>query len=667
MGTFFIQNDFSHGTLGARLLGRDDITLYRSSAKELSNVVVIPEGGTRRRFGTTYIDEFVANSNEYKLHSFQFSDTERYLLVFRDLLLDIYLDDVKVASVVTPWSGTQVNDLDIAQTTNFMVIVHPDFEPRSLERGASSAVWTLKTMAFTYVPPHDYEQNTYDTGTFLLGSTAVGSSTLSYTGPATFVFTDAFIGGIFTAKGANVDEPLGFARITARTSSTLVDVDITVAFGQASNKGRDSKVAEKAWSNVEADGSGNRGWPVSVTFYQNRLWFGGSRSLPEFLFSSQSADFFDFDTGTGLDDEAIIVSIASAEISDIRHLVADRSLQIFTTSSEWSPPQLADSALTPSTIAIRKQTNEGATNVEPVVLDNATFYVKRGGKGVMAFVFDFDNSAYNSTDISLQSQELIKNPVDMDVLSGSETEDANYVIVINEDGTLAIYQTLRVENVSAWSKANTIVQTDTTSQAGLFKRVSAVGSDIYFIVERFIDTQTKTYIEKLDFDVFMDSTNIQTFGSPTSTITGLDHLEGQQVKIRGDGLVFPDQIVVGGELVLPQEVTQSEIGLPYIPLIEMLPVVIDSQQGSTTFLPKRINRIFIRFFESLGIYINDQLIPTLRLGDTFDMNTLQPSSQPQTGIDEIYNENYDRQPEVIITQQDPVPMTILAIGYEVTV
>ena len=205
-----------------------------------------------------------------------------------------------------------------------------------------------------------------------------------------------------------------------------------------------------------------------------------------------------------------------------------------------------------------------------------------------------------------------------------------------------------------------------------------VGDEIYFLIERTIDGQEKLYLERLNFDIFTDSQSTFTFGGPTSVITGLDHLEAKTVKVRGDGFVQPDQIVVGGEITLDEAATFVEVGLNYTPLIEMLPVIVQSQQGPTNYIPKRINRIFVQFHETLGVYVNgEMLIPNLQFNDVFTPATLEPSSEPQTGSFQLYNEGWyispkgrvsDKSPKTItITQRDPLPMNILAVGYEVTV
>lgn len=248
-------------------------------------------------------------------------------------------------------------------------------------------------------------------------------------------------------------------------------------------------------------------------------------------------------------------------------------------------------------------------------------------------------------------------------------DDADYLFLINNDGTMANFQSLAEQDVSAWTLSET---------QGKFLRCQEVGDDIFFIVERTANNLPVRYIERLNFDFFMDSQKTQTFGSPTSSITGLEHLNGKIVKVRGDGFVQPDKMVINGEITIDEAATVVEVGLGFNPLIEVLPVIIQSQQGPTNYIPKRINRIWAQFHETLGVYVNgEQLIPNLQLNDVFDENTLQPSAEPQTGSFQLYNQGWyispggrasEREPKTItITQEDPLPMNILSVGYEVTI
>lgn len=714
MGQLIVQNDFTHGQLDKRLFQRSDITLYRKSVARAKNVLVLPWGGLQRRFGTDFIDDILLGlPDDALMAQFQFSVDKNFLLVFTgDVLiteLRIYLDDVLQTLISPlPWDFTQLADLKMTQGTNLMVIAQEDVKPQQLVRtGPTDSDWVLGDIAFSFFPAHDFNKGNYDAQIFTL-SGAPNPMTLTVSA-GTFVFTDAHVGGIFTGFKDTIDAPLGYARIISRVSSLEVDIEVLNTFsGNGDIPGKNAVVAEKAWSDLELDGSGDKGWPRSTSFYQDRLYFGGSRSLPDTLFGSKVGEFIDFEPRTGLDDDAIQATLASNSVSPIEHLIGDRDFQIFTATSEWTPRQALDSPITPTTLSVQKHSNHGVvSNVRPIVLDNTTFFVKRGGKGVMNFGVAegvvTGSSVYAARDISILSTDVLRQPIDSAPMKGFARENADYVLLVNTDGTMAIYQTMQSQLVSAWTISDTFTELEDFNEKGeplgtskqtqaRFVRVQEVGDDVFVLTEREIEGEKsdrkRAYLEKINFDHFTDATISQTFVNPTTTITGLSKLEGQFVQIRAsitgkddDFRVFPQQTVVNGQVTLEKQfptqvlpgVLKADVGLRYDPLIEVLPIVVSSQQeGALNYIPKNITRAFISFFESLGILVQEggseqrQLIKNLRLGDEFTIDCLTPSCEPQTDIQQLYIGNWKDQPTIIITQKEPLPMTILAIGYEVT-
>lgn len=61
-----------------------------------------------------------------------------------------------------------------------------------------------------------------------------------------------------------------------------------------------------------------------------------------------------------------------------------------------------------------------------------------------------------------------------------------------------------------------------------------------------------------------------TIGTPTTTITGLDHLEGLIVTGLADGNVIPPTIVVGGSITLANAASAVIVGLPFTPQLQSL-------------------------------------------------------------------------------------------------
>jgi len=653
MTAYHVQNDFSHGEIDPKMKSHIDMALYQKSAQQLRNVVVLPQGGARRRFGTEFLVSLGALADgEYDTFEFTYDIDNKYLLYLTNFLITIYKDDVQVDTVVSPWpSSLFVNhEIKVVQSKNSLVFLHEDYAPRELVRGATDTDWALGTIVFKNYPTYDFKQN-YNSFTFTLNNVATGTRTLTCNNDV-FVSSD-YVGGTFIGIGETNDigeQTEGFARITAVTDARTATVTIQKQFDGSFTSGVSGSqvlLGEKSWSDT-------RGWPISGTFDENRLVFGGSKSLETGVFMSVSNDFLNFDTGTGQDNDSIQYILNSDGIGRINYIVSDSSLEIFTTNGEYVAQKLDGTPLTPRNLSFRRQTNNGSSNVAPQVIDNQTVYVKKGGKGVLSFFYDDTRGSYQSQNISVTSPHLIRNPVDSAILKGSTTNDADYLFFVNEDGTLAVFQTLKEQNVAAWTLSTT---------QGYFKRIVSVGSDIYFLVQRRVYNNDFVYLEKLNWDLYVDCAKTQTFGVPTTHVTNMDYIDEFVVNALSDGFVQPAGRVIFGAFDTEYAGTTITIGIPYVPTIEPNPVNVMTQQGPTMYIKKRIIRIYIDYYESLGIYVNGDLVPYR----TFD-DEVGELVDPLTGVYEYINlKGWNIRESVIITQNDPLPMTILAVGYEVEV
>ena len=74
------------------------------------------------------------------------------------------------------------------------------------------------------------------------------------------------------------------------------------------------------------------GFPRTVTFHEQRLFFGGVTALPDGIQASKVTDFFNFDVGEGEDSDSVQIQIASDQINEIRHLVSSKVIEIFTST-----------------------------------------------------------------------------------------------------------------------------------------------------------------------------------------------------------------------------------------------------------------------------------------------------------------------------------------------
>lgn len=72
---------------------------------------------------------------------------------------------------------------------------------------------------------------------------------------------------------------------------------------------------------------------------------------------------------------------------------------------------------------------------------------------------------------------------------------------------------------------------------------------------------------------------------PTTSVSGLNHLEGLEVSILADGSVVPSQTVKNGTIYFLQEYSSITIGLPF--MVQLQTLYLDVQEGSDTVQGKR--------------------------------------------------------------------------------
>ncbi len=225
---------------------------------------------------------------------------------------------------------------------------------------------------------------------------------------------------------------------------------------------------------------------------------GGTKSKLQSLFASRSGSFFDFYTEEGDDDEGIFTTISSRQLTEIIDINPDRGLQVFTAGAEFIVK-----GNTPSDITIEAQTQHGASFLEVKSVDGATLFVDQNGRTLRSYLYNYNEDAYNSTDISVLSSQLIDNPVDLGVLTGSLSEDANWVFIVNQDGTAAILNTLRTQDINGFTKWT---NGDTNSDYPLnIESVSVVNNDLFLVNKRTTASTTNYTIERWSFDCLLDS------------------------------------------------------------------------------------------------------------------------------------------------------------------
>jgi hypothetical protein len=528
-----VKTNFTAGEITPDLLGRGDLRAYENGCLSLQNITIQPTGGLSRRMGTYFIDTAPGRG---RLISFEFNADQAYVLLVTNGSLRIYGQGLLVATIPSPWTEAQIKNLTWTQSADTVLLTHPDVPPKKLQRLADLS-WALTDWVFAKMDAADVFLQPYykfagETVT-LTPSATTGSITVTASA-SVFVAGHAGTRLRIANKELTITSVNSGTVISAMVNQTLSATTATIDW------------AEQAFSSV-------RGYPVAAAFHQDRLVIGGSRDLPNRLWLSQSGDLWNFNKGTGLDDEAIEFGLFSDQINAIRAVFSGRHLQVFTSGAEWI---VTGTPLTPANIQLNRQTRIGSIMnryVPPVDVDGATLFVGRTGRDMREFLYADVEQAYQAADLALFAQHLLKDPVDQ---CFSPLDRILYLPLA--DGTLAVLTIYRTEEVFGWAR----MQTD-----GLVLSVATVGNTVYALVER----NGSILLERFDSSVLLDSALVGESVNPVSTWSGLNHLNGQNVTAIADDVVFNNIPVVGNSITLPVTARRVVVGLPYTHVIEPLP------------------------------------------------------------------------------------------------
>lgn len=420
-------------------------------------------------------------------------------------------------------------------------------------------------------------------------------------------------------------------------------------------------------SGLEEMVSFTRGWFVSGVFFQGRLNMAGSKSRPSTHVSSRSGLPFDLFVGTGLDDEAIVFTADGDDVAEFFQIHAGRHLQLFAANAEYYVPVSDNNTMTPANFTLRRTTGRGSKgnvledNSRPrvVEVDGAVLFVQRGGKSLRDFLFTDTEAAYRAENVTLLSSELVRNPLNLALRKSTNTQEADYVLLPNTDGTLAVFVTLRAQEVNAMTLQST---------TGLFKDAGVDLDDMYFCIERTINGAQVLYLERFSNAVHMDAAVAGVCSG--AVISGLDHLEGEKVEIIVDNLVQKSLTVSGGIVTLAESCDglASEVGLAFpdgTPLIRTMPVEGNLPEGTIIGKKKRIVDATFKIKDTKHFVVNATNVVLFRKFGSGLLDQPLPSFTGEKKVEGLLG--YSDEGSLDITQDVPVDMTILGIAQRVAV
>jgi hypothetical protein len=585
------------------------------------------------------VAETKTSTKASRLVNFEFSTTQAYVLEFGDLYVRFFTNNGRLESppgtpveVVTPYTEAQLPSIKWAQSADVLYLVHPSREPRKLVRNSATS-WTLSVIDFIDGPY--FPENI--TATTVTPSATTGSITLT---ASAALWTSNHVNALWRITHGGTT---GYVQITAFTSTTSVTATVKKTLGGIT--------AVTTWR--EGLWSTERGFPRAVTFFEDRLYFGGSNGAPQRFDGSTIGTYEDFTPGTA-DDDAVSFSVTSGKVNAIQWLLGARDLLIGTAGEEFSAKGAPGKTITPVSISVESETDRGSGIVTPVRSGNSVLFVQRAGKKLRELIFNFDVDGYISLDASLLAEHLTKtNPL---TELAYQQEPNSIVWAIRADGVLLGLVYDKAQDVTGWSRHST---------EGLFESVAVIPhpdgdrNQLWTIANRTIGGATKRYVEFFD-DVdgsFYPSLGVDSgltySGVAVTTLSGLSHLEGKTVAVMGNGFAYPNKVVSGGQITgLDPAVTTAEVGLAFTSILETL-----SPATPTIGLKKHRANITVSLHETLGCTVNDKQQDFRSASDPMDLPV-----PPFTGDVDVTDLGWDRDRTITVKQTQPLPCDVVAIS-----
>ena len=665
-----IQTNFTAGEFDPLLRARIDLDKYRAAAKELTNVICLPQGAVQRRPGLQYIDTIPAAANPQngvRLQSFEFSTEQQYVFLFVSNRLYIYKLGVLVTNIngsgndyldlsATGISSSNLSELYFSQSADTMIICQEDMNPVTITRGASHSSWTVSNLTLEYIPKYAF------TISITPGTSFAAHTDLTPSGiEDTITLTNKPTNGIFSdPESTYVDQyiniqPYGRVRIVKKISDDELQGFVEIPLASTDDISINDWEFESGYENVW---SASKGWPRSCTFHEGRLFFGGSKSRPATVWGSVVADFFNFNPGQQLPDEAVQATLDTDEVNAINSIVSNRDLLVFTSGGEFFVPQGSLDPIEPTNIIFKVTTRTGSKALKPISTENATYFIQKQGNQLIEYVFQDTDVNYRSQNFSLFSSHLVDNPVDITHVNPTSTSRPHTIVLVNQDGTIAAYPFIRYQQVISPSLWTT---------EGLFKTACTDFDEIYVVVKRTINGSDVYHLEKFDFDFTTDAAT-QFFGATlpgTTSVTGLNYLEGETIDVVRDDLALQQKTVSSGGITIDVAPTEYvEVGIPYTPIIETLPVETRLPNGNVQGFLKRITEVNLILNSTQSIKVDTEEVSFRNLEDL----SLGTGIEFYTGIKTVQPLNgFTEESTLTITQTKPLFFTLLGIEYKVSI
>lgn len=673
-----LQRSFGGGVLSPEMFGRIDDVKYQSGLAVCRNFVIKPQGPAENRPGFGFVREVKDSTKAVRIISFTYSVTQTMVIEVGAGYFRFHTDGATLMDggvpyeVANPYAESDLFDIHYVQSADVLTLVHPNHAPRELRRMGPTD-WQLSTISFTATVDAPLTVTATDNGkgsdyTYRYVVTAfdadgIAESAASPPGECTNnLFVTGAINTIEWATSAGASryyvykEQGGLYGYIGQTTGTELEDD---------NIAPDMSVTPPIYDAVFT-GAGD--YPAAVSYFEQRRSFAGTINKPQNMWMTRSGTESAMSYSLPLrDDDRVAFRIAAREANAIRHIVPLSELLLLTSSGEWRVAAVNSDAVTPSTISVRPQSYVGASNVQPVIINNTLLYGAARGGHIRELAYNWQANGFITGDMSLRAAHLFDN---LDILDMAYAKAPQPIVwFISSNGTLLGLTYVPEQQIGAWHQHDT---------DGAFESCAVVAEGnedrLYVVVRREVNGQQVRYIERMasrqfvaQADAFFVDSGLTYTGAPVDRVDGLDHLEGKTVSILADGAVHPQRVVTDGAVDLMVEASTVHAGLPITAEFQTLPVAMQIDPGFGQGRVKNVNKIWLRVIRSSGIFAGPHADALTEVKQRTSEPYGSPPALKSEEIPLLLSPKWADGGQVFVRQADPLPLTIVSLTAEVAI
>jgi hypothetical protein len=435
--------------------------------------------------------------------------------------------------------------------------------------------------------------------------------------------------------------------ISATQAIAIIRSELTSTIGAPAN----------AWTLESAVWNEFSGYPRSGALYEQRLVAAGSPGYPQTVWGSRSGLFFDFTLGT-IDDDAFSFSLPSTgQLNPITRLCSSSALLPMTYGGEYTMMGGVEKPLTPTNVQAKPRSAFGCNAVKPVPVGKELMFVQRSGRKVRSLAYDSEVGQYAAPDLTVLAEHITESGI---VDMAYQQEPRSILWCVRADGKLAALTIDRDEGVIAW----TLISSPNSFYESIACIPNATGDEVWVVVRRMIGEGHQRYIERFDDTLLTDNAITGTSVGGAAVWTGLGYIEALQVDVKADGVYMGRFPVVGGQIELPRDAYEVEIGLPFATRVKLLRPELMTNEGSSQGNNMRTHEVALLLQDTVGCKINGEELSFREFGDEL----LDKPPPEFSGIERLGTTGWMRgESPIEIIQDEPFPLHLLAVIRKFTV